>query len=362
MRNRFHSLCPYFAMFPETFAERWIEELTRPGDSILDPFCGRGTAPFQALLMGRRAVASDVNPVAYCVTRAKTTAPRPAQLRGRLTYLERVFCDTDWEAERRRLPLFFRAAYHPRTLRRILFLRHSLRWRESRGDCMLAALMLGSMHGETRSPSYLSNQMPRTISTKPQYSIRFWRERGMRPPLRDPFAILRERVAFRYATPPPGGDATIFNIDMRELPRMLPSRSSIRCVITSPPYMDVTSFEEDQWLRLWFLGGPTQPQRGVISRDDRHSTRDAYWRMIADMWRSLGQVLAPRSHIVIRIGAKGTPPDHVVSALGGTAVCSGRKVRLVHSEISEIRRRQTDAFRPGTTGCVREIDCHFVMQ
>ena len=23
-----------------------------------------------------------------------------------------------------------------------------------------------------------------------------------------------------------------------------------------PPYLDVTHFEEDQWLRLWFLGGP----------------------------------------------------------------------------------------------------------
>lgn len=362
MRNRFHALCPYFAMFPESFAERWIGDLTKRGDWVLDPFCGRGTAPFQALLMGRRAVGTDVNPVAYCVTKAKTAAPDPSQVRRRLTLLEQGFTDDEWERGRRRLPEFFRVAYHPRTLRRLLFLRERLKWRDSPVDCMIAALTLGSLHGETRSPSYLSNQMPRTISTKPDYSVRFWRERDLRAPFRDPFQILRDRVAFRYETEPPRGVANILNSDMRELPRLMRRRrSAIRCVVTSPPYLDVTSFEEDQWLRLWFLGGPPFPQRNVISRDDRHGTRDAYWRLIADMWRSLGQVLAPKAHVVIRIGAKDIVPSDVVKALGATAVVSGRVVELVHSEVSEITRRQTDAFRPGSTGCAREVDCHFAM-
>ena len=68
MRHRFHSLCPYFAMFPESFAEKWIGQLTTTGETVLDPFAGRGTAPFQALLMGRNAIAGDTNPVAYCVS------------------------------------------------------------------------------------------------------------------------------------------------------------------------------------------------------------------------------------------------------------------------------------------------------
>jgi hypothetical protein len=346
-------------MFPESLAERWIAELTRPGDAVLDPFCGRGTTPFQALLMSRAAVATDVNPVAYCVTRAKTMAPGASVVRRRLTMLESSFVAEDWEPLRRKLPPFFRAAFHPTTLREILFLRQTLRWRSSNTDCMIAALALGSLHGETRSPSYFSNQMPRTISTKPDYSVRFWKERQLRPPPRYVFGILRERLAFRYESEPPVGDATILNVDMRELPRVLPNDCPIRCVITSPPYLDVTSFEEDQWLRLWFLGGPPYPRRNVISRDDRHGTRDAYWRLIADMWRSLGRVLAPRSRVVIRIGAKDVLPEDVVASVGGSAVVSRRRVRLVHSEVSEIRRRQTDAFRPGTTGCVREVDCVF---
>lgn len=348
-------------MFPESFAERWIGELSEPDEWILDPFCGRGTTPFQALLMGRRAIAVDTNPVAYCVTRAKTAAPAASQLRRRLTLLERACDESRFESKRRALPPFFRAAYHPTTLRRLLFLRETLRWRETNVDCMLAALTLGALHGETRSGAYLSNQMPRTISTKPDYSVRFWNDRDLKPPFRDPFAVLRERVEFRYESEPPSGEAQVLNADMRELPRLVSRRTRIRCAITSPPYLDVTSFEEDQWLRLWFLGGPPFPRRGVLSPDDRHGTRDAYWRLIADMWRSLGQVLAPRADVVIRIGAKDALPENVLRALTAAGVFSQRTVTLVRWEVSEISRRQTGAFRPGSTGLASEIDCHFAL-
>src|SRR4029077_21109128 len=91
MRHRFHSLCPYFAMFAETFVEKWVRRLVPRNAVVLDPFCGRGTAPFQALLMGRRAIGCDVNPVAYCVTRAKTNAPLASTVRRRLSALEKGY-------------------------------------------------------------------------------------------------------------------------------------------------------------------------------------------------------------------------------------------------------------------------------
>jgi hypothetical protein len=124
---------------------------------------------------------------------------------------------------------------------------------------MVAALVLGSLHGESdKSQSYFSNQMPRTISTKPLYSIRFWQERGLVAPERDVFAVLRKRLDFRYQSSPPQKRATVFEMDMRELHRHL-AKERIGLVITSPPYLDVTNFEEDQWLRLWFLGNKPRP-------------------------------------------------------------------------------------------------------
>ncbi len=69
-------------MFPESFAERWIKRLTKPGETVLDPFSGRGTTALTALLCGRNAISSDVNDVAICLTKAKTSPPPPAPVEG----------------------------------------------------------------------------------------------------------------------------------------------------------------------------------------------------------------------------------------------------------------------------------------
>ncbi|HXD55892.1 MAG TPA: DNA methyltransferase [Solirubrobacteraceae bacterium] len=362
MRHRFHALCPYFAMFPEAFAEHWIEVLTRRGEAVLDPFCGRGTTPFQALLMGRRAVACDINPVAYCVTRAKTNAPSAQKLMRRIGDLERRYRAED-DRTREEMPEFFSYAYHPETLAELLFLRERLRWRATDTDCMLAALILGSLHGEAKETApYLSNQMPRTISTKPDYSIRYWQRHGMAAPRKDVFALLRDRVDYRYASEPPEDTAHVMCADMRELPRRgMVAHGSIRTVITSPPYLDVTNFEEDQWLRLWFLGHAPHPTRGVISHDDRHYGIEQYWALIADTWRTLGALLGKKSNVVMRVGMKGVAPERIAEGLLGCSVVTGRKVKLVSTETSEIRRRQTDAFRPGSKGCLLELDAHFAI-
>lgn len=362
-RNRFHSLCPYFAMFPESFAETWIERLTRPSQIVLDPFCGRGTTPFQSLLMGRRAIGCDVNPVAYVVTRAKTDNVSEVATHRRITRLEFAFDPDDWECDRRRLPEFFRHAFSASTLRQLLFLRSTLNWNRNRTDCMLAAIVLGSLHGESnKSPSYLSNQMPRTISTKPAYSVRFWKKHGFKAPKRDAFELLRTMVKFRYKSALPNGRAEILNEDMRNLPTVLERRRKISCVVTSPPYFDVTNFEEDQWLRLWFLKGPPYPTRGRVSRDDRHENASRYWSFIADMWRMFGRILAKNADIVVRLGTGRIGADQLPDLLTGCASFSQRRVSLVSTESSPLKRRQTDAFRPGSSGCRVEVDCHFVMR
>jgi hypothetical protein len=361
MRHRFYALCPYFAMFPESFAEYWIKRLTKPGDTVLDPFSGRGTTALTALLCGRKAISCDVNDVAICLTKAKTTPPSLSRLRARVSELRNEFRARRWEDEANETDEFFQRAYAPSTLAQLLYLRDALNWKKSRADNMVAALILGSLHGESQSSHYLSNQMPRTISTKPRYSIKFWKNRKLVAPARDAFRILLQMADFRYASPLPQGDSLVLHTDMRNLPRAIDiSKSSlIRCAVTSPPYLNVTSFEEDQWLRLWFLGGLTYPKKGVVSRDDRHGTADNYWSFISDMWRSLGAVMAGGSHVVVRIGSRKLSPDRLKRGLTGCAQLSGRKVKLVDSHVTEIRRRQTGAFRPGTTGCVVELDCHF---
>jgi hypothetical protein len=135
----------------------------------------------------------------------------------------------------------------------------------------------------------------------------------------------------------------------------------IRFVITSPPYFDTTSYEEDQWLRLWFLRGPPRPTYGLVSSDDRLENKVAYWRLIGDMWRSLAITVDPQADVVIRIGMKDTPPKEIAEALEASAMLAPRSVKLLHYEASAIKGRQTNAFRPGSKGVAVEVDCHFRM-
>lgn len=358
-RHRFHALCPYFAMFPESFVEHWIGELTNPGDLVVDPFCGRGTTPFQSLLMDRRAEANDISPVAFCITRAKTNAPSLAALRARITVLENVWKEVGSATDSSGLPKFYRFAFAPQTLRQLVFLRARLRWRTSCVDAMVSALVLGSLHGESeRSPSYLSAQMPRTIATKPDYSVRWWQAKGYEPPARDVFALLRTRAEFRYASGIPAGRATVHFGDMRDLPRTALGDHRARLAITSPPYLDTTDFEEDQWLRAWFLGGPELPKKSGTT-DHRHRSEDRYWQLIADAWRAIGQIVGERGHVVIRIGARSLTPERLRDAVVGASELSGRRLRLVAHETTSLVRRQTDSFRPGSAGVRHELDCHF---
>jgi hypothetical protein len=226
---------------------------------------------------------------------------------------------------------------------------------------MIAALVLGALHGDL-GPNYLSNQMPRTISTKPAYSIRFWQKHRLTAPIRDVFDVARRLAEYRYVSAPPMGEATVLHTDMRKLPSMKRFLSRpIRCVITSPPYFDVTNFEEDQWLRLWFLGGPPEPTYSRISRDDRYGFEPSYWSFMSDMWRSLSQVLDRNARIVVRIGSGRVSPDRLSKMLHATSQVAKRNVSLENATLSEIRGRQTGAFRPGSNGCRVEVDCLFRM-
>lgn len=40
----------------------FIDRLTKPGDLILDPFCGGGTVPETCIKLGRRWIAFEIDP------------------------------------------------------------------------------------------------------------------------------------------------------------------------------------------------------------------------------------------------------------------------------------------------------------
>ena len=364
-KHQLHALCPYFAMFPHSFAREHVLAHTSPSDAVLDPFSGRGTTLLESLICGRQAIALDINPVAACITGAKARVPSQREIEARLDGLQEEYRTTEsrgLDGERKALPLFFGRAFHYLTLRELLFVRSRLDWKGDDIDRFIAALALGSLHGEmSTSSSYFSNQMPRTISTKPNYSIQYWAKHGLRPQRRRVFDILRSRARFRLqdGAPPPLGIAV--QADAREASSRLDGwRGRVRAVITSPPYLNVTNFEEDQWLRLWFLGGLPKPTYGRVSRDDRYGNAEAYWRFLAEAWRGIADLLESRAVIVYRIGGKKQTLDGLAHGLLWTLRSALPTTDLVYGPIASVPiQRQTSNFRPGIGPCNFEADFVF---
>ncbi len=50
-----------------------IKKFSRPGEKVLDPFCGSGTVLLEAMIQQRQSVGIDINPLAVLISQVKTT-------------------------------------------------------------------------------------------------------------------------------------------------------------------------------------------------------------------------------------------------------------------------------------------------
>lgn len=66
-----HVIHSFPAKFPPQLPRLFIEGLTRPGEIVLDPMAGSGTALLEAYLAGRRAIGLDIDPLALRIAAAK---------------------------------------------------------------------------------------------------------------------------------------------------------------------------------------------------------------------------------------------------------------------------------------------------
>lgn len=73
--DRHFGFFPFFAKKPWQVVQEYIKHYTVPGDLVCDPFVGSGVTAVEALVLGRRAVAGDINPVARFISRMTAVAP-----------------------------------------------------------------------------------------------------------------------------------------------------------------------------------------------------------------------------------------------------------------------------------------------
>ncbi len=327
-----HPMCSYLASFPAALVHAFVARYSRPGDVVLDPFSGRGTAPVQAAAEGRIGVGNDLNPLAHVLTAAKLEPASPAEARTRLAALRLAWAAdaAGWLALAERVtagpadaPVLVPAAgsgggpdagtepvpeevaiaFHPRTMAQLLLVRSHLRLAD-RTDRFLAASLAGVLHGKT--PSYLSTVMPNTFSMAPRYVRAFVASTGYAPPDRDVFDALSAKLDRLYRQPLPSTDGVALLGDARTAGRRartalrargLPDRA--RLVVTSPPYLRVLKYGYYNWLRTWLLGFDARQIDATL--DDAHQ-REPYLAFLREVLTDLRPALTDDGIAVVVIG------------------------------------------------------------
>lgn len=66
-----HLIHSFPAKFPPQLPRLFIENLTQPGEIVLDPMAGSGTALLEACIAGRHAIGLDIDPLALRISYAK---------------------------------------------------------------------------------------------------------------------------------------------------------------------------------------------------------------------------------------------------------------------------------------------------
>ena len=295
--HRWYGLGRYYAMFPAPFVTRAVMTFTEPGDVVMDPFSGRGNAPFVAAALNRPAVAVDIQPVAWLFTAAKLGPARhPGRLLARLRTVARAVRASD----RRSRSRFETMAWAPAVRGFLKAARRELDWKSSCVDRTLMAFV--ALHMQDSYPKGLSNRLSPTVAHSPSYAVRWWTARGLlRPPATDPVVFLTDRISRRYAFGTPQlALSKPFLGDARRKLRQLNQRR-VKLLITSPPYHDVTDYWNDQWIRLWVLGESMKKDWG---RTQKHANLGQYRSLMFDVFNRAKRHLRDDGVVLVRCGAK----------------------------------------------------------
>lgn len=284
----------YRACFKPQLPAFFIERLTRLGEAVHDPFMGRGTTPIQAALMGRRPVGNDINPLSLLLTRPRLDPPRLIDVALRL---QRI----DWSSgviDNADLLAF----YSERTLRHICALRCWLLQHAPLDripdpvDDWIRMVALNRLTGH--SPGFFSvYTLPpnQAVSARAQRKIN--ERRRQIPPDRDVMKLILRKSASLLSS---SGMAVHPPALLLTGPAHATSAiedGSVGLAVTSPPFLDVVQYAEDNWLRLWFAG--------INSADvaiARHRTEAAWQEMVRQTLSELARVVRPGGHVAFEVG------------------------------------------------------------
>lgn len=292
-----HSLheISYRACFKPQLPAFFIRRLTRRGDVVYDPFMGRGTTPLEAALSGRVPAGCDVNPLSAFLLAPRLAPPSPRELEERLRAL-----DLTWNNA---LPEELLVFYHEETLRELCALREYFRSHSLDGtDAWLRMVALNRLTGHSTGFFSVYTLPPnQAVSVDSQRKIN--EKRRQTPPRRDVKAILlkKSRALLKDCT---AADlkrlgklsrAWILTGSADRTPQI--PDNAVSLVVTSPPFLDIVDYRQDNWLRSWFAG--IDPDAVPVTME---RTLSGWKKAMGAVFHELARIVKPGGHVAFEVG------------------------------------------------------------
>jgi hypothetical protein len=291
----------YRACFKPQLPRFFIDLLTRKGDTVYDPFSGRGTTVIEAGLMGRDVIANDANPLSRIMTEPRFFPPILSAVEKRLLAIppgnETAAID---------LSMF----YHTETEQEIVSLRTYLLNRKSgcRDDMIdrwIAMVATNRLTGHSKGFFSVYTLPPnQAVSQKSQQRIN--RKRRQEPEYRNTHRIILNKTksllckmsdAETKSLVKAGKKAILLTGDARSTPRI--RDESVQLTVTSPPFLDIVQYRDDNWLRCWFNGfeADTVGRSITMAR-----TVEEWTRVMSAVFDELFRITRPGGFVAFEVG------------------------------------------------------------
>lgn len=330
-------LSPYVGKLKSGMVQALLRLYSKEGDWVLDPFCGSGVVPLEALLHGRRAIGNDLSPYAYHLTLGKLAVP--ATEKEALARLTSALDDAETRKKELRaadFPDYVRAFFHPET-----FLETAATFEVlmARKEHFLLACLMGILHhvrpGFLSFPaSHLTPYLREKKYPRDEYPA-MYAYRPVRPRL-----VAKVHRAFRRTLMTRPWTSADYRVLCENSMNLSLASESVDLILSSPPYFGALDYARDNRLRLWFLGCKDWKalDRSLTANDQ------VYVPQMRACLREMERVLKPGRHCVLVLGdverdGKSRQTAELIGELAEAETGSRlRIVQLVSDEIPDIRR------------------------
>ncbi len=245
-----HSLCSYQGKLKPAIAHHLVNAFVPENGSVLDPFSGVGTIPFEAALAGKLSYGIDISLPAYYISYAKVNSPIPSESFAYINALDNfIKCNKCSEKEIDEVKTFgfnkkLSEYYEENTLKEILLARRFVKenFPSTPSEMLVVGSLLHILHGNR--PYALSRRSHPIVPYAPtgEFIYKSLIEKLYEKVNR----LINEELPLNFK------NGKIFNQDSTIVwPQEI---NDLDAIITSPPFFDSTRFYLANWIRIWFTG------------------------------------------------------------------------------------------------------------